>query len=419
MTQSEVHLRLRLLLELAARDLWFDRNVSLCIIASLVAVIAPLLLLFGLKHGVVSQLRDDLLSDPRNLEIKMLGNGDFDQHWIETLAAQPHTGFAIPLTRSLNTQADLLRDTRRFATDSEIIPSGPGDPLLQGANIATTATPLIAPPQQLHEVVLSASAAKKLQAVPGDNVRLVVQRKLDGVDERGQLTVTVTGVLPESRFARPAALVALDLLIAMENFRDGFKVPVFGYDTGQESTATRQRFARARIYANSLEAVAPLADWLQQRNIEVTTRAREIESVQAIDRVLTLIFSVIAWTAMLGCIASLIGAFLANIDRKRKDLALLRLLGFRRGAVAAYIMAQACLLTGIAFLAGYATYWVGSSVFNQALGANLAEGAFVCHLENSHIALAFVSALFIASLVSGIGGFRAIQIQPAESLRDI
>lgn len=419
MTQSEVHLRLRLLLELAARDLWFDRNVSLCIIASLVAVIAPLLLLFGLKHGVVSQLRDDLLSDPRNLEIKMLGNGDFDQHWIETLTAQPHTGFAIPLTRSLNTQADLLRDTRRFATDSEIIPSGPGDPLLQGANIATTATPLIAPPQQLHEVVLSASAAKKLQAVPGDNVRLVVQRKLDGVDERGQLTVTVTGVLPESRFARPAALVTLDLLIAMENFRDGFKVPVFGYDTGQESTTTRQRFARARIYANSLEAVAPLADWLQQRNIEVTTRAREIESVQAIDRVLTLIFSVIAWTAMLGCIASLIGAFLANIDRKRKDLALLRLLGFRRGAVAAYIMAQACLLTGIAFLAGYATYWVGSSVFNQALGANLAEGAFVCHLENSHIALAFVGALFIASLVSGIGGFRAIQIQPAESLRDI
>lgn len=415
----EVRPRLRLLLELAGRDLWFDRNVSLCIIASLIAVIAPLLLLFGLKHGVVSQLRDNLLSDPRNLEIKMLGNGDFDQRWIDTLAAQPNTGFVAPLTRSLNTQADLVRDAQRFATDSEIIPSGLGDPLLQGASIATGASTQIAPPQQMTEVVLSANAAKKLQVSPGDNVRLVVQRKLDGVDERGQLTVTVIGVLPESRFARPAALVTLDLLIAMENFRDGLKVPVFGNDTGLEITATRQRFARARIYAKSLESVAPLADWLQERNIEVTTRAHEIESVQAIDRVLTLIFSVIAWTAMLGCIASLIGAFLANIDRKRKDLALLRLLGFRRGAVAAYIMAQASLLTGIAFFAGYATYLVGRRVFNQALGANLAEGAFVCHLENSHIALAFVSALFIASLVSGIGGLRAIQIQPAESLRDI
>lgn len=415
----EVRPRLRLLLELAGRDLWFDRNVSLCIVASLIAVIAPLLLLFGLKHGVVSQLRDNLLSDPRNLEIKMLGNGDYDQRWIDTLAAQPNTGFVAPLTRSLNTQADLVRDAQRFATDSEIIPSGLGDPLLQGASIATGASTQITPPQQMTEVVLSANAAKKLQVSPGDSVRLVVQRKLDGVDERGQLTVTVIGVLPESRFARPAALVTLDLLIAMENFRDGLKVPVFGNDTGLEITATRQRFARARIYAKSLESVAPLADWLQERNIEVTTRAHEIESVQAIDRVLTLIFSVIAWTAMLGCIASLIGAFLANIDRKRKDLALLRLLGFRRGAVAAYIMAQASLLTGIAFFAGYATFLVGSRVFNQALGANLAEGAFVCHLENSHIALAFVSALFIASLVSGIGGLRAIQIQPAESLRDI
>ena len=44
--------RWRLLIELASRDLWFDRMVSLCIMASLIAVIAPLLLLFGLKYGV-------------------------------------------------------------------------------------------------------------------------------------------------------------------------------------------------------------------------------------------------------------------------------------------------------------------------------------------------------------------------------
>ena len=50
-----------LLAALAIRDLWHDRQVSLCIVAALVAVIAPLLLLFGLKHGVVSQLRGELL----------------------------------------------------------------------------------------------------------------------------------------------------------------------------------------------------------------------------------------------------------------------------------------------------------------------------------------------------------------------
>ena len=134
---------------------------------------------------------------------------------------------------------------------------------------------------------------------------------------------------------------------------------------------------------------------------------------------LSLIFAVIAWTAVIGCVASLIGAFLANIDRKRKDLALLRLLGFRRGAVGGYVMVQAALLTGLAFTVGFGAYLLGSAVFNRALGANLAQGAFVCHLENIHIALAFVSALLIATLGAGIGGLRAIHIQPAESLREI
>lgn len=402
--------RWRLLVELAGRDLWFDRKVSLCIVASIIAVIAPLLLLFGLKNGVVTQLRDNLLSDPRNLEIRMLGNGNLDQPWIDALKAQPATGFVMPLTRSLNTQADLVKDSQHFAADAEIIPSAAGDPLLQGK---------VAPPQSMQDVVLSAAAAKKLQAKPGDTLQLVVIRKLDGNNERGRVTLTVSGVLDETAFGRPAALVTLDLLLAMEQFRDGVKMPAFGLDTGTAATQTQPRFARARIYAKSLDDVAPLADWLQQRNIEVSTRARDIESVKAIDRVLSLIFAVIAWTAVIGCIASLIGAFLANIDRKRKDLALLRLLGFRRGYVGAYVMVQAALLTGIAFVIGYLAYLAGSSVFNRALGTNLADGAFVCHLENSHIALAFVSALLIATLVAGIGGFRAIHIQPAESLREI
>ncbi|MNY48682.1 hypothetical protein D3C86_1840340 [compost metagenome] len=47
----------------------------------------------------------------------------------------------------------------------------------------------------------------------------------------------------------------------------------------------------------------------------------------------------------MGCTASLAGAFLANIDRKRKGLALLRLLGFRRAGVGAFVMIQAALLT--------------------------------------------------------------------------
>jgi len=397
-----------LLAALASRDLWHDRQVSLCIVAALVAVIAPLLLLFGLKYGVVSQLRGELLGDPRNLEIRLLGNRDLDRAWLARLAAQPGVGFVMPLTRSLNTQADLMVDNQRFVAGAEVIPSGPGDPLLGGR---------LMPPQG-DRVLLSASAARKLAVSAGESIRLRVQRKLDGSNERGQRELTVAGVLPETAFPRPALLVPLALLVAMEDFRDGFAVPALGFADGKPAPP-RERYARARVYASSLDAVAPLAGWLEGEHIETATRLREIESVKAIDRVLGLIFAVIAWTAAIGCVASLVGAFLANIDRKRKDLALLRLLGFRRAAVGVYVVLQAVLLTCLAFVLGYAAYLVGSTVFNRVLGAHLATDAFVCRLENLHILLAFASALLIAILVAAVGGYRAIHIQPAESLRDL
>ncbi|MBB3103013.1 ABC transporter permease [Azomonas macrocytogenes] len=410
MTQPETRARRRLLIELAARDLWHDRKVSLCIVASLVAVIAPLLLLFGLKYGVVSQLQQELLNDPRNLEIRVLGNYDLDRAWFEQLAARTDVGFVMPLTRSLNTQADLMRDNQRFVANAEVIPTGAGDPLLGGTLAAPTA---------IDQVLLSASAARKLEVKAGDRFRLLVLRKLDGENENGHLDVTVAGVLADTVFPRPAVLVSLDFLVAMENFRDGFAVPMLGFTTGKPLEKPRDRYARARIYARGLDDVAPIAAWLEQANIETNTRARDIESVKAISRVLGLIFAVIAWTAVAGCVASLAGAFLANIDRKRKDLALLRLLGFRRGATGFYVIVQAALLTCLAFGLGYAAYFVGSLIFNAALGANLADNAFVCRLENIHILLAFASALLIAMLVAGVGGFRAIHIQPAESLRDL
>ncbi|MCH3719333.1 hypothetical protein LZB68_09660, partial [Campylobacter lari] len=86
---------------LAGRDLWHDRLVTLCMIATLVAVIAPLLLLFGLKHGVVSAMQDELMRDPRNLEIRMLSSGSYDPAWIDELAKRADAGFVVGMTRSL------------------------------------------------------------------------------------------------------------------------------------------------------------------------------------------------------------------------------------------------------------------------------------------------------------------------------
>ncbi|BCX65566.1 MULTISPECIES: ABC transporter permease [Pseudomonas] len=401
--------RLRLLGSLALRDLWHDRKVSLCIAASLVAVIAPLLLLFGLKHGVVSQLQDELLRDPRNLEVKMLSNGNYDTAWIERLRQRPETGFALGQTRSLNTQADLLMGMQRFVEGAEIIATESGDPQLNLASLNPVG----------NQVILSASAAQRLQAKAGDSVQLRALRRLEGVNERGEMTLTVLAVLDGARFGRAAGFVAPPLLLDLERFRDGYQVSEFGVITGKPPGNLQPLYARARVYARDIDQVAPLEHWLNEQHIETSSRLADIDNVKAINHVLGLIFGVIAMAALIGCVASMVGAFLANIDRKRKSLAVLRLLGFKRRAVGGFVVLQALLLSLVGYVGGLGFYAVGSHLFNYLLGSSQATGTFVCHITVWHGLAALLLTFLVAALVAAIGALRAINIQPAESLREL
>lgn len=400
---------MRLLGSLALQDLWHDRKVSLCIAASLVAVIAPLLLLFGLKHGVVSQLQDELLRDPRNLEVKMLSNGNYDTAWIERLRLRPETGFALGQTRSLNTQADLLIGMQRFVEGAEIIATEPGDPQLNLAPLNPVG----------NQVILSARAAQRLQAKVGDSVQLRALRRLEGVNERGEMTLTVLAVLDGARFGRAAGFVAPPLLLDLERFRDGYQVSGFGVDTGKPQGNLQPLYARARVYARDIDQVAPLEHWLNEQHIETSSRLADIDNVKAINHVLGLIFGVIAVAALIGCVASMVGAFLANIDRKRKSLAVLRLLGFKRRAVGGFVVLQALVLSLAGYVGGLGFYAVGSHLFDYLLGSSQATGTFVCHITVWHGFAALLLTFLVAALVAVIGALRAINIQPAESLREL
>lgn len=401
--------RLHLLGKLALQDLWHDRKVSFCIAASLVAVIAPLLLLFGLKHGVVSQLQEELLRDPRNLEVKMLSSGNYDDAWINRLRQVPQTGFAIGQTRSLNTQADLMIGMQRFVENAEIIPTHAGDPLLNDPLSALKG----------NDAILSYSAGQRLQAKVGDTVRLRAARRLDGISERGEVNLQIVAVLDASRFGRAAAFVAPDLLLDLEHFRDGYQVAALGIASGKPLNGLAPQYARARLYARDIDSVAALEHWLNRQNIQTSSRLADIDNVNAINHLLGLIFGVIAGAALIGCIASLVGAFLANIDRKRKSLAVLRLLGFDSPAVGGFVVLQAIALSLIGYVGGLLFYLAGSQLFDQLLGSSQSTGGFVCHITFWHGLAALFLSLLVAALVAVMGAVRAISIQPAESLREL
>ena len=390
------------------QDLWHDRSVSFCIISSLIAVIAPLLLMFGLRYGVVSQLQQDLARDPRNLEIRMVSSGHYSAEWIAALRQKSEVGFAIGQTRSLNTQADLLKDMSHFIENAEVIPTVQGDPLLGTLQLGSE-----------DEVILSAEAARRLAVSAGETIRLRVMRQLEDRREWGERTLTVGAILAPTYFNRPALFVQQSLLLALESFRDGYRIPMLGISTGQPLTDKPPIFARARLYANSIDQVAALDLWLKQQRIETVSRLADIENIKSINRVLSLIFNVIAGTALIGCVASLIGAFLANVDRKRKHIAVLRLLGFTSPAVGLYIILQGVILTLLAYGGGLLLYLSGSALFNRTLASSQSTEQMICRITPLHSLLALLLALTVAILVAIIGARRAIAIQPAESLREL
>ncbi|WP_437609530.1 ABC transporter permease [Erwinia sp. V71] len=400
--------RIMLLGRLAVKDLWHDRMISFCIVSSLVAVIAPLLLLFGLRFGIVSQLQNDLASDPRNLEIRMLSSGSYDQHWIEQLRQRPDVGFAVGQTRSLNTLADLQTGSSHFIENAEVIPTGAGDPLLGELEIR-------------HEngAVLTQEAARKLAVNVGDTLTLRVSRQLEERRELGRKSLTVEGILPATYFNRTAIFTQPALLMMLEDFRDGYAVSALGTSSGNQLSDKPRRYARARLYARDIDQVASLERDLRAQRIETTSRLADIENVKSINRVLGVIFNTIAATALIGCITSLIGSFIANVDRKRKHIAVLRLLGFTSPSVGLYVILQGCLLSLLAYVGGYSIYLIASQVFNRLLAGSQATDQMLCKITMAHSVIAIALTVIVAILVASIGAWRAINIEPAQSLREV
>lgn len=395
---------------LACADFLRDTRVSACLILALAAVMTPLLVLFGLKDGLISTLRQRLLADPATRQVVVVGNRNLSPEWIERLRQRPETGFLVPRSRSLSATLDARGPDGRTYPGLEMVPSAAGDPLL----------PADAAPPAGDAVWLSAAAAQRLGVDAGGTVQAQVARTLDGAIQAARFSLTVAGILPESAFGRPAAFVGLDLLLATEDFRDGNAAPALGVTTGTTRDPARPRaFAGVRLYARDLDAVAPLAAWLRDRDMEVRTRADEIENVKSVDRVLSLIVGVIAGIGAGGFLLSLGASLWANVERKRRDLALMRLIGFPARAAAIFPAVQALLVAVCGSALSGGLYLAVAAVFDAALGRNLGAAEFVTRMPPLHF-VAMVLATLAAALVAALAaGRRAARVDPAESLRDV
>ncbi len=394
---------------LSFRDYTHEWRMSGCFVFALASVLAPMMILFGLKFGIVSTMVNELVENPTNREIRAIGSGRYEEQWLERFRQRDDVEFIIPKTRALAASIQLKSKTAKRILSTELMATAEQDPLL--ANLSKT-------PQNIYQIVLSQNAAEKLKVGKGGQVDASLARQFKGKRERVHLNLEVIDIAAASVASRSVAFVYLDLLLATEHFKDGKAVPELGW-SGDAVNQVSRSYPSFRLYARSIYDVESLMKILEGEGARVKANASEIATVQSIDRNLSIIFWIIACVGAAGFAFSLGASLWANVDRKKKDLSILRLLGFKSGRIVLFPVMQSFYTAILGWLLAVLVYLVFEQLINRILAPRLNLDQTLCYLISDHFFWALGLTVGTAIFAAIVGGMRAAEIEPSDGLRDI
>lgn len=200
---------------------------------------------------------------------------------------------------------------------------------------------------------------------------------------------------------------------------------IFDPTTGEfQPVSEGDRFFRA--YASSIDAVPVLADWVRAQGEALgdpglkapVSREVEVRQVHTLSRhMLTLYILIAAVTGASGLLAIAANVY-AGVQRKRRDLAYLQLLGLGRGTLllVTTLKSLALVVGGLAAaLCGYAVFASVSGPMFAGLGVT---GGSLTRLDAPD-ALGLVGGILLAATMASVTAAATIaRIDPAEYLRE-
>lgn len=373
---------------------------------ALAAVLGPLLVLWGLRNGVVDSVLGALRANPATLEIQFRGHASLAERDLARIAALPGIGFLVPDISSIAAEVVLRGPRGPRLVRAEAWPTADGDPLRGPDQRAPAPT----------EVALSATLAASLDAGVGDSVTLLRQRGSESRPEQIEMPLRVVAISAPERILGARAFLHGQTIDRLQAFVDGYAVP------GLTATGTplAQRPAvreRIRLYARSLEDVAPLAAAMTALGFDVTSRAAEVETVFDLDRNLSLLFALLAGMGAIGYLISMGANLAAALGRRRRELSLLRLLGAQGGDLVGFALAQGVAIAVIGVALSFVAYAGLASIINARFPSG-AAAATACRLTPADIALAIVASTAMVGLVTLIVARPLTRIAPSEVLRE-
>ncbi len=200
-------------LRLAIADLFHEGILTLCIVLALASVIAPLLILLGLKEGVVETLRSRLVEDPTNRELRPQITQEYTQGWFEEIGALPQTGFLVP-TIYFGLTGVSVRASDGSIVNLDVTPTANGDPvILENGGVVPEGS----------QIVLTTDAADELGVVAGDTLQVEILRR--GGAEQVTALMLVTSVLEQRAGGGLRLYAPTQFVLDVEAYKRGESVP--------------------------------------------------------------------------------------------------------------------------------------------------------------------------------------------------
>lgn len=395
---------------LALADLLYDRLASLGLIASVTAIVAPLLLLRGVENGALGAIRARFDADPRSREVLIIGSYELTTSLLARIRTHPDAAFVLAEPRYLNTTYPVRRaDGRGQLVDLQFVATAPGDPLLAGQTV----------PNGYDQLVLSARAAERLDAGSGTALSIRVRR----TDPAGRhaslpLRLRVVSVLPEERDYRVAGYVSVELLRALELWREGTIDAGPGGRFPPPDVPPATGAARLRLYARTLEGAPRLRRFLEELGIEARLREERIVTLLALSQRLDTLVAVLTVLVATGLAAVLAISGWQRVLVRRRELAALRLLSFARWELLLYPTSQTVVLTFAGFTAAFALARVAGPLLGAAVQRSFDLSGQPFLLPGAEVVAAGVVTTLLAALSALAAGWQAAGVEPAEVLHD-
>ncbi len=385
---------------LALADMRHDAGLFTGVALTVTAVLAPLLLLLGLKTGVIEHLVGGLRADPSTREIVLRGHMPLPPEWFETMRKRPDVAFVAPRMRQLAQPVDVGPAANPIrGTNADFVVSAPGDPLLgrAAAGIAE------------GSVVLSQRLAQIGGFKIGDEINVWAIRRATTGNQRIDARARVAGIAPPTASQNAVVYGPLSMAASLEAFQER--------DTGQ-TQAPAHIFPSFRLYARDITDVATLERDLLAQSMEVRTEVGRIGWTLSIDRNLTTLFAVLTGCGAAGVAVTLAVSLWGNVARKRRALSLLRLLGLPARALVVVPLVQGGLVAAIGSLLGAGIALAVGAIINAAYGVAYLEGSQLCVIAPIHIVVTVASAILLALLASLIAVGPVLRIAPSEGMRE-